>query len=205
MLVWVYIAVAIVTYFGLERSWRATVCVLLPLVLVTALADAMMVFLNIGLKVATLPVTALGVGIGVDYGVYIFARFLQLRHEEGLRFRRAYGRALRETGRAVMVTGATLAVSVATWMFSPLRYQADLGIMLTVMFVFSMLGAIVISPALARFLYWREAAEEEREAIGEVRSTEPDQVHSRMKSGIVQESGIDGPLTQSTPVAREMG
>ena len=157
MLLLVYVAVAVVAFFGLWRSWRATLCVLLPLALVTALADALMVYLDIGLKVATLPVTALGVGIGVDYGVYIFARFLQLRHEEGLPFHDAYAAALRETGRAVIVTGATLSISVATWAFSPLRYQADLGIMLTVMFLFSMLGAIIVSPALARFLYWREA------------------------------------------------
>lgn len=157
MLFWVYIAVAFATFLGLERSWRATVCVILPLVLVTALADAVMAFLDIGLKVATLPVTALGVGIGVDYGVYIFSRFLQLRHKEGMPFHQAYGMALRETGRAVIVTGATLSVSVATWAFSPLRYQADLGILLTVMFLFSMLCAILLSPALARLLYWREA------------------------------------------------
>jgi len=157
MLLWVYIAVTVVTFLGLRRSWRASLCVMLPLVLVTALADAMMVYLDIGLRVATLPVTALGVGIGVDYGVYIFSRFLQLREDEHLSFHKAYEMALRETGRAVIVTGATLSVSVATWAFSPLRYQADLGIMLTVMFLFSMLGAIIISPALARFLFWKDA------------------------------------------------
>ena len=157
MLLWVYVAVAIATFFGLERSWRASVCVLLPLVLVTTLADALMAYLDIGLKVATLPVTALGVGIGVDYGVYIFSRFLHLRHREGMAFHPAYGMALRETGRAVIVTGATLSVSVVTWAFSPLRYQADLGILLTVMFLSSMLCAILLSPALARILYWREA------------------------------------------------
>ncbi|MDM0032394.1 MMPL family transporter [Variovorax sp. J22P271] len=157
MLLWVFLSVAVVSWLGLQRSWRATVVVLLPLVLVTVLADALMVVLDIGLKVATLPVAALGVGIGVDYGVYIFSRFQQARSEEGLAFLPAYQKALSETGRAVIFTGATLSISVATWAFSPLRYQADLGIMLTVMFVFSMLGAIVVSPALARFLYWREA------------------------------------------------
>ncbi len=157
MLMWVYIAVSIVTFLGLRRSWQATLCVILPLVLVTLLADAMMAVLDIGLRVATLPVTALGVGIGVDYGVYTFSRFLHLRQDDGLTFHDAYGTALRETGRAVIITGLTLSVSVATWAFSPLRYQADLGIMLTVMFMFSMFGAILVSPALARFFFWRDA------------------------------------------------
>lgn len=156
MLFWVFLSVAVVSYLGLRRSWRATLVVLLPLVLVTILADAAMVFLDIGLKVATLPVAALGVGIGVDYGVYIFSRF-QAARREGMVFRDAYVAALRETGRAVIFTGATLSIGVATWAFSPLRYQADLGIILTLMFVMSMLGAIVLSPAIARFLYWRDA------------------------------------------------
>lgn len=156
MLLLVFASVAVVSFIGLRRSWRATLVVLLPLVLVTVLADALMVALDIGLKVATLPVTALGVGIGVDYGVYIVTRFQQAR-AEGEAFVQAYSTALRRTGRAVVFTGATLSISVATWAFSPLRYQADLGILLTAMFLLSMLGAIVLSPAIARLLYWREA------------------------------------------------
>lgn len=159
MLLGVFAAVGVVSFLGLRRSWRATLVVLLPLMLVTALADALMVWLDIGLKVATLPVAALGVGIGVDYGVYIFSRFQQAR-ADGLAFSDAYRTALGQTGRAVLFTGATLSISVATWAFSPLRYQADIGITLTAMFILSMLGAIVLSPAIARLLYWREAARE---------------------------------------------
>ena len=161
MLLGVFAAVAVVSFLGLRRSWRATLVVLLPLMLVTALADALMVWLDIGLKVATLPVAALGVGIGVDYGVYIFSRFQQAR-ADGLKFNDAYRMALEQTGRAVIFTGATLSISVATWAFSPLRYQADIGITLTAMFILSMLGAIVLSPAIARLLYWRDAGRESR-------------------------------------------
>jgi len=153
MLVGVYASVGVLCLLSLW-SWRAAICVLLPLVLVTALADAAMVLLGIGLKVATLPVAALGVGIGVDYGIYLFARFLRLQ-KMNLPFQDAYARALRETPE--MFVGATLSASVATWVFSPLQFQADLGLLLTVMFLFSMLGAIIVSPALARFLFWREA------------------------------------------------
>lgn len=152
MLAGVFLSVAVVSYFGLRRSWRATLVVLVPLMLVTLLADALMVWLDIGLKVATLPVAALGVGIGVDYGVYIFSRF-QDAQAQGQPFHEAYMTALGQTGRAVIFTGATLSISVATWAFSPLRYQADIGITLTAMFVMSMLGAIALSPAIARLLY----------------------------------------------------
>ena len=70
-----YVYTAIITLCLLTfRSLRATVCIVLPLGLVSALAYALMSILGIGLKVSTLPVVALGVGIGVDYGIYIFNR-----------------------------------------------------------------------------------------------------------------------------------
>jgi len=42
---------------------------------------------------------------------------------------------------------------VATWIFSPLKFQADMGILLTFMFLVNMLGAIVLLPALAHWLH----------------------------------------------------
>jgi hypothetical protein len=94
---------------------------------------------------------ALGVGIGVDYGIYIYAR---LEHYllQGMAVREAYGLTLRTAGRAVMFTGLTLSAGVMTWIFSPLKFQADMGILLTFMFLLNMLGAIVLLPALACWL-----------------------------------------------------
>lgn len=63
------------------RSWRAAVCIIVPLMLVSVLCNALMPALGIGLKVAALPVIALGVGVGVDYGIYLFERIQhQMRH-----------------------------------------------------------------------------------------------------------------------------
>ncbi len=133
------------------RSWRAVVCIILPLALTSVLAQALMAFLGIGVKVATLPVIALGVGIGVDYGIYIYSR-LDSHLRDGLSLKAAYDRTLQTTGQAVAFTGITLAVGVATWIFSPIKFQADMGLMLTFMFLWNMLGALVLLPALARFL-----------------------------------------------------
>ncbi|MBR9885571.1 MAG: MMPL family transporter, partial [Oceanospirillales bacterium] len=71
----------------------------------------------------------------------------------------AYRSALRQTGRIVMLTGATLAVAVATWVFSPIRFQADMGILLAFMFLFNMLGALILLPALAHLLFRPEQVE----------------------------------------------
>jgi len=156
ILIWVFSAV-IVLCLLVFRSARATLCIIVPLIIVSYLAYALMAFLGIGLKTSTLPVVALGVGIGVDYGIYIFA-LLKKSLDHGIYFEDAMFAAFKETGSAVVFTGLTLAVGVSMWTFSALKFQADMGVLLTFMFVFNMLGAIVLLPAMARWLYRHRAA-----------------------------------------------
>ncbi len=134
------------------RSLRGTVIVLVPLLLVSVLAYALMSVLHIGLKVSTLPVLALGVGIGVDYGIYMF---VQLQHclKRGMPLQYAYHHTLVRTGNAVLFTGLTLSFGVAGWFFSDLQFQSDMGVLLAFMFFMNMLGALFLLPALAFFLF----------------------------------------------------
>jgi predicted RND superfamily exporter protein len=132
------------------------ICAVLPLMLTSVLCEALMVALNIGVKVATLPVIALGVGIGVDYALYVMTVTLSgLRRGESLS--QAYYKALLFTGRVVVLTGVTLGVAVATWALSPIKFQADMGILLAFMFVWNMLGALILLPALGHFLLGGQA------------------------------------------------
>ncbi len=150
MMFWVYGAVIILCWITF-RSWRAVVAAVLPLVLTSILCESLMVFFGMGVKVATLPVIALGVGIGVDYALYVLSVILAyMRNGESLS--KAYYGALLFTGRVVLLTGATLAIGVALWAFSPIKFQADMGILLAFMFVWNMLGALLLLPALAYFL-----------------------------------------------------
>ena len=141
------IILCLVTY----RSLRGTLCIVLPLVVVSTLAEALMAVYGIGLKVNTLPVVALGIGIGVDYGIYIYNR-LNILLQAGYELRDAYYRTLRLTGRAVIFTGFTLGAGVGTWAFSSLQLQVDMGILLSFIFLANMVGAIVILPALVRWV-----------------------------------------------------
>ncbi|OYT90537.1 MAG: RND transporter [Burkholderiales bacterium PBB3] len=150
MLLMVYGAVVLLCFVTF-RSWRAVVVAVVPLVVTSFMAETLMVALGIGVKVATLPVIALGVGIGVDYALYILSITLaQLR--EGKSLSESYYRALMFTGKVVMLTGVTLAVGVVTWIASPIKFQADMGVLLAFMFLWNMLGAMVLLPALAHFL-----------------------------------------------------
>ena len=139
------------------RSWRITLCIVLPLGLVTVLCYALMAMLGIGMKVNTLPVVALGVGVGIDYGIYLFE---VIRHEMRSRnatLQAALVEALRQRGTASLFTAATMTVGVATWMFSDLRFQSDMGILLGFMFLVNVLGALLLAPALAAFLLRKPA------------------------------------------------
>lgn len=150
ILAYVFAAVSVLCLISF-RSVMAALCIVLPLALVSLLTYALMAVLGIGLKVSTLPVVALGAGIGVDYGIYIYSRLGSIV-AMGEPLAKAYEHTLRIAGSGVVITAITLAAGVATWIFAPLQFQADMGILLTFMFLLNMLGAIFLLPALACWL-----------------------------------------------------
>jgi uncharacterized protein len=135
------------------RSWTATLCVLIPLTLVTVMCNALMAFLDIGLKTATLPVIALGVGVGVDYGLYLFERIQHHMADPTVDFQEAFVRGMKERGAAAVFTAFTMSIGVMTWTMSALKFQADMGLLLAFMFLINMFGAISLLPALGAWIY----------------------------------------------------
>ena len=150
ILLYVYAAVIVLCLISF-RSWRAVVVAMIPLMMTSILCEALMVLLGIGVKVGTLPVIALGVGIGVDYALYLLSTQLA-QQRAGASLADAYRRALLFTGKVVALVGVTLAAGVVTWIWSPIKFQADMGILLTFMFVSNMIGALILIPALSHFL-----------------------------------------------------
>jgi predicted RND superfamily exporter protein len=147
MMMYVYItiiALVLITY----RDFRATVACCVPLTLATFMGYWFMEVLEIGLTVATLPVMVLAVGLGVDYAFYIYNR-IQYHLSTGLDVTASFKETLNETGMAVVFTALTLAVGVSTWAFSALKFQADMGLLLTFMFMINMVMAVTVLPALA--------------------------------------------------------
>ena len=150
MLFLVYGIVALLVLWEF-KSWRVTVCIMLPLYITSILCEGIMAKLGLGVKVATLPVIALGIGIGVDYGIYIYNK-MEYYLEQGLALKAAYFETLKTTGVAVALTGVMLALGVATWIFSDIKFQADMGLLLTFMFLWNMFGAVIMIPALSAIL-----------------------------------------------------
>ena len=147
MMIAVYIVI-IILVFATYLDWRATICCTVPLTFATMLGYAFMDLAQIGLKVSTLPVMVLAVGVGVDYAFYIYNR-LNMRMKEGLDITEAFEHTFANTGAAVVFTAITLAIGVSTWSFSALKFQADMGSLLTFMFIINMVCAMTTLPALA--------------------------------------------------------
>ncbi|NOV26554.1 RND family transporter [Cupriavidus necator] len=151
------------------RSWRAVLCIIVPLTLVSVLCNALMARLGIGLKVSTLPVITLGVGVGVDYGIYLYERIQHQIREEGQALPQAFAEAMRQRGSAALFTALTMCIGVGTWAFAALKFQADMGILLAFMFLVNLFGAVSLLPALAAWL----GVEQEERARARATATRP--------------------------------
>jgi predicted RND superfamily exporter protein len=129
------------------KSFWAGVYFLIPITISNYLTYALMGALGIGLDVNALPVVALGVGLGVDYGLYVVGRIEEAYAESGdIKSATAY--AMMTAGRAVFFTAATMVVGIVFWAFSFLRFQAEMGILLAFWMIISMLGGLILLPTL---------------------------------------------------------
>jgi predicted RND superfamily exporter protein len=146
MLLLVYLSILLLCFF-VYRNIKAPFFILSPLLLVSVISTAFMKMVGLGLNVNTLPVAALGVGIGVDYGIYIYSRLAHERKKHS-RYEDAVRVTLLTTGTAVFYTALTLSAGVLTWIFSDLKFQADMGLLLGFIFIMNMIGAVVLMPSL---------------------------------------------------------
>ncbi len=152
VLITLFIAISIVVLISFT-GWVSVPSIVLPLIMVSIFTYALMVFLEIGVTVATLPVAAFAAGIGVDYGIYIYSVFEENVKDKGMALREAYLDTLRKTGKAVAVTAAALTASVATWVLSDLQFQINMGLLLAIMFTANAGAAMVLLPSFATFLF----------------------------------------------------
>jgi len=147
MMLYVYLAILALVFIA-YRDVRAMISCCVPLTVATFIGYWFMKELHIGLTVATLPVMVLAVGIGVDYAFYIYNR-LQMHLSRGVPIVEAVEKSILDVGIATIFTAVTLAIGVATWSFSLLKFQADMGALLAFMFLVNLVMAMTVLPALA--------------------------------------------------------
>ena len=157
------------------QSVSSGAIILLQIMTATMLSLAYMAVKGMGLNINTLPVQSVGVGIGVDYAIYIVDR---IRHEVVATsdIDEAVRRAVRTTGMAVTFTATTIVGGIFLWSFSSLRFQADMAQLLSILMVINMFGALTVVPAFYSIARPKVAmallSEEQLEAIGRQKDLE---------------------------------
>lgn len=149
---WAILVVIFSTVFLLctltYRSFKAALILLIPLAVSQVLCELIMLLLHIDLNICSLPVTAIGVGVGIDYGIYLMSR-LKEECEVTSDFDRARLTALITTGKVIMFTAVTLAIGVGFWLFSVMKFNAEMGLLILLLMIFNMVSALVLIPALS--------------------------------------------------------
>ena len=149
------IAIMIIIIFNLIWLYRSVkLGVIITFVLATShfMTMSVMTLLDVGMNLNTLPLAALGLGRGVDYSIYMADR-MRDEMQNGLNFSEAASRAFNTSGIAIIVTAMTMILPLLSWSFlSPIRFQAEMGLLLAIILAFNMLGALTIVPAAIKIL-----------------------------------------------------
>ncbi|OGX18358.1 MAG: hypothetical protein A3K83_06375 [Omnitrophica WOR_2 bacterium RBG_13_44_8b] len=125
-----------------------TAVLFLPLIFRTTLLLGILGFLKVGLTAEIIPVIALGIGFGDDFGIYIVSRIMDEFKEGGGSLKQALIEAMSTSGKAVFFTGLSLTIGIATWMFSPILMQARIGALLSFLILFNVIGTLVVLPSM---------------------------------------------------------
>jgi hypothetical protein len=133
-------------------SIKAGLALTIPLALSNFMAFAYMAINQIGLSVSTLPVSAAGIGMGVDYGIYLIARMdEEKKRDPAASLDTVMIRTIQTYGKSIMYIAGTLVLGLLVWVLSPLKFQAQMGLMLAVILFLNCLGAIFMVPVLVLF------------------------------------------------------
>lgn len=133
------------------RSFLAGIIFTMSLILANFLAFTFMVLKGVGLNINTFPVVSLGIGLGVDYGLYIVSRIIEI-HKEKNNLEKAVRGGIMTAGRAVFFTATMMTAGVIFWYFSPLRFQAEMGILLGTLMTVNMVVGILVLPAVINII-----------------------------------------------------
>jgi len=128
------------------RSLTAGVILTVPLFISNLIAFGLMAAYQIGLTVNTFPVSSVGIGLGVDYGIYFIGR-LQEEKKKTPDLSQAIVNTLRSNGKSILVIATTLCIGLLIWIFSELRFQAEMGALLAMLLFLNMLGALFLVPS----------------------------------------------------------
>jgi predicted RND superfamily exporter protein len=148
------LAVVFVLSYLTYGSVTGALIVMLPSLVAQPMSEAVMYWLGIDMNVNSLPVAAVGIGIGIDYGYYVLSRIVEeyAADEESGHFEEAIARAMHTTGQTVLFTGLSLTASIVYFVFLPMKFQAEMALLLTLLLAFHLIGALVFIPPIVNLV-----------------------------------------------------
>ncbi len=129
------------------RSFAAGVYLLAPLLLSNIMVNAYMAASDIGVNIHTLPLVTVGLGFGIDYGLYIVSRTIEEIRVRG-DLQDSVREALETSGKAVTFTAVTMVISTVFWTSSSIRFNAEMGLLLAIWMAISYIGSQTLTPVL---------------------------------------------------------
>ncbi len=140
--------VILITCSWAYRSIAAGVLLLIPVNFSNVLLGAVMVLMGIGLDVNSLPIAAIGIGVGIDYGIYLLSRICE-EYSDNNDHGEAIQAAVTTTGKAIFFTATIVLIGILPWYFlSELKFLADMGLLLVMIMLINMVIALVVLPLL---------------------------------------------------------
>ncbi len=141
-------AVILLTCSFAYRSFAAGLLLLIPVNFSNMLLGAVMVLMGIGLDVNSLPIAAIGIGVGIDYGIYLLSRICE-EFRDNQHHGDAIQAAVTTTGKAIFFTATIVLIGILPWYFlSELKFLADMGLLLVMIMLINMVIALVVLPLL---------------------------------------------------------
>lgn len=145
-LILILVVVFLLSYATYVSVWGALI-VMLPSLVAQPLSEAVMYLFGIDMNINSLPVAAIGIGIGIDYGYYVLSRIVE-ELSAGCTFETAIRRMFETTGKTVLFTGVSLTASIIFWVFFPMKFQADMALLLVLLLAFHLAGALIFIPPM---------------------------------------------------------
>jgi predicted RND superfamily exporter protein len=142
----ILVVVFLLSYATYVSVWGALI-VMLPSLVAQPLSEAVMYLFGIDMNINSLPVAAIGIGIGIDYGYYVLSRIVE-ELAAGCTFDSAIRRMFETTGKTVLFTGVSLTASIIFWVFFPMKFQADMALLLVLLLAFHLAGALIFIPPM---------------------------------------------------------
>ncbi len=147
ILIWLNVLILIVCSLA-YRSIIAGIILLIPVNLSNVLLDAVMVMMGIGLDVNSLPIASIGIGVGIDYGIYLVSRMCEEFQDSG-HYGEAIDKAITTSGKAITFTATIVLISIIPWYFmSDLKFLSDMGLLLVMVMTINMVISLLVLPLL---------------------------------------------------------